>query len=74
MIFAAEEARFGFTQVKIGFAPAIVMKIALRRLNEPNVRRLALIGGMIDAAETPGIGLISEIVDDSEIKSWSDNF
>jgi methylglutaconyl-CoA hydratase len=68
VIFASEKARFGFTEVKLGFVPAIVMKMALRKMTEPNVRWLALTGRIIDADEALRIGLISEIINDNEIE------
>jgi len=69
MIFASEKAKFGFTEVKIGFVPAIVMKMALRKMTEPNVRQLVLTGRIIDADEAVRIGLISQIIDDNEIEA-----
>jgi len=74
IIFASERAKFGFTEVKVGFVPAIVMKIALRKMTEPNVRKLVLTGRVIDAAEALRMGLIPEIISDHEIDSHVDDF
>jgi methylglutaconyl-CoA hydratase len=74
IIFASEKAKFGLTEVKVGFVPAVVMKIVLRKMTEPNARRLALTGKIIDAVEALRIGLISEIIDDNEIDSHVQNF
>ncbi len=74
IIFASEKAKFGFTEVKVGFVPAVVMKMALRKMTEPNVRRLVLTGKIIDSNEALRIGLISEIIDDKEIEAYTENF
>ncbi len=74
LILASDKARFGFTEVKIGFVPAIVLNFALRKLRESDVRRLLLTGKIIDAAEAVRIGLISEIIDDNEIDAFTEDF
>jgi methylglutaconyl-CoA hydratase len=74
IIFASEKAKFGFTEVKVGFVPAVVMKIALRKMTEPSARRLVLTGNMIDSAEALRIGLISEIIDDDKIETYTENY
>jgi methylglutaconyl-CoA hydratase len=74
IIFASEKAKFGFTEVRVGFVPALVLKMALRKMTEPNVRRLVLTGKMIDSAEALRIGLIWEIIDDNEIEMRAGNF
>ena len=74
IIFASGKAKFGFTEVRIGFVPAIVMKTALRKMTESNVRRLVLTGKIINAAEALRIGFISEIIDDVKIETHVENF
>lgn len=74
LIFASEKAKFGFTEVKIGFVPAVVLNFALRKLRESDVRRLVLTGKIIDAAEAMRIGLISEIIGDNEIEAFSEDY
>jgi methylglutaconyl-CoA hydratase len=59
---AAPEAKFGYTEVKIGFLPAIVSVFLTRQIGEKRTRDLLLTGRMIDAAEAKEIGLINEIV------------
>jgi len=56
------EAKFGYTEVKLGFIPAIVAVFLRRRLGDKQVRDLLLSGRIIDASEAYRIGLISEIV------------
>ncbi len=74
VILASEKARFGFTEVKIGFVPAVVLNFALRKLRESDVRELALTGKIIDAAEAVRIGLFSSVVPDEEIARRAEQF
>jgi len=59
---AAPEAKFGYTEVRIGFVPAIVSTFLLRQVGEKIARDLLLTGRIFDAAEAHRIGLVSEIV------------
>jgi len=59
---AVPEAKFGYTEVRIGFVPAIVSPFLLRQVGEKQARDLLLTGRIIDADEAARMGLISEIV------------
>src|SRR5260370_42145765 len=59
---AVPEAKFGYTEVKIGFLPAIVSVFLMRQIGEKKTRDLLLTGRIIEAAEAKEIGLINEIV------------
>jgi len=59
---AVPEAKFGYTEVRIGFVPAIVTTFLLRQVGEKIVRDLVLTGRIFDAAEALRLGLITEIV------------
>ncbi len=59
---AAEGAKLGFTEVRIGFVPAIVMVFVRRKLGETAARDLLLRGRLIDAAEAAALGLIHRAV------------
>ncbi len=56
------EAKFGYTEVRIGFVPAIVSTFLLRQIGEKQARDLLLTGRIIGADEAHRIGLINEIV------------
>ena len=58
---AVPEAKFGYTEVRIGFVPAIVSTFLLRQVGEKTARDLLLTGRIFDAAEALRIGLINEI-------------
>ena len=59
---AVPEARFGYTEVRIGFVPAIVSMFLVRQVGEKIARDLLLSGRLFDAAEALRIGLVKEIV------------
>lgn len=59
---AVPEAKFGYTEVKIGFVPAIVSAFLLRQVGEKIARDLLLTGRLFDAEEAKRIGLVTEIV------------
>jgi methylglutaconyl-CoA hydratase len=59
---AVPEAKFGYTEVRIGFVPAIVSTFLLRQVGEKVARDLLLTGRLFDAEEAVRIGLINEIV------------
>ena len=59
---AVPEAKFGYTEVKIGFLPALVAVFLRRRIGDVYLRDLLLTGRVIDAAEAFRMGLITEIV------------
>jgi methylglutaconyl-CoA hydratase len=62
LILAVPEARFGYTEVRIGFTPALVSVFLRRRISDTHVRDLLLTGRIIDAAEAHRIGLVTEVV------------
>ncbi|HET8922310.1 MAG TPA: enoyl-CoA hydratase-related protein [Candidatus Acidoferrum sp.] len=59
---AVPEAKLGYTEVKIGFLPAIVSVFLTRQIGEKRARDLLLTGRIIEAAEAKEFGLVSEIV------------
>ena len=59
---AVPEARFGYTEVRIGFVPAIVSTFLLRQVGEKQARDLLLTGRIIAADEAARMGLVNEIV------------
>jgi methylglutaconyl-CoA hydratase len=59
---AVPEAKFGYTEVRIGFVPAIVSTFLLRQVSEKQARDLLLTGRIFGAEEAARMGLISKIV------------
>jgi methylglutaconyl-CoA hydratase len=59
---AVPEAKFGYTEVRIGFVPAIVSSILVWQVGHKIARDLLLTGRLFDAAEAYRYGLVNEIV------------
>jgi methylglutaconyl-CoA hydratase len=59
---AVPEAKFGYTEVRIGFVPAIVSTFLLRQVGEKQARDLLLTGRIFGAEEAARMGLVSEVV------------
>jgi methylglutaconyl-CoA hydratase len=59
---AVPEAKFGYTEVKIGFLPAIVSVFLTRQIGDKHARDLLLTGRLVDATEAKSLGLITEIL------------
>ena len=59
---ASSEARFGYSEVRIGFIPAIVSTFLLRQVGEKQARDLLLTGRIIGADEALRMGLASEVI------------
>ncbi|WP_161891522.1 enoyl-CoA hydratase/isomerase family protein [Pontibacter russatus] len=67
--FAVPEARFGYTEVKVGFIPAIVTVFLLRKLGEARARQLLLTGDLVPAEEAERYGLINYVVPAAELET-----
>jgi methylglutaconyl-CoA hydratase len=66
---AVPEAKFGYTEVRIGFVPAIVSTFLLRQVGEKQARDLLLTGRIIGAEEAARMGLVNEIVASEKLMS-----
>jgi len=72
--FAVPEANFGYSEVKIGFIPAIVMVFLLRKIGEGKARELLLTGKLINAEEAKQFGLINAVFSSEKIDTEVSNF
>lgn len=63
-VVAEEKSRFSYTEVRIGFIPALVSTFLARRVGQRNLRRLLLNPKMLSAQEAMQIGLADEVVED----------
>ena len=59
---AAEEATFGYTEVRVGFMPALVSMFLERQVGEKVARDLLLTGRICDAEEALALGLASRVL------------
>ncbi len=59
---ASESARFAFSEVKLGIAPAVISPFVVRKIGETNARVLFVTGERFSAARALTIGLVHSVV------------
>lgn len=64
---ASTEARFGFTEVRLGVAPAIISVVCLPKLRPADAKELFLTGERISAARAAEVGLINRAVEPGDL-------
>jgi len=64
---AVPDAKFGYTEVRIGFVPAIVSSFLIATVGEKQARDLLLTGRIFSAQEAHELGLVNEIVAPDEL-------
>jgi len=69
IVLAADSARFGYPEVRIGFVPAMVMAILRRNVSEKRAFELITRGADISALEAERIGLVNQVFDDATFES-----
>ena len=74
MVFSVPEAKMGYTEVKIGFIPAIVSIFLLRKIGESKSKDLLLSGRLIDATEAKEFGMVNFIHSKETIREELQNY
>ena len=64
---AVREATFGFTEVRLGLAPAMIAVVCLPKLRRGDARELFLRGNRFDAGEAARLGLIAHAVERDDL-------
>jgi|SRR3990172_1246576 len=59
---AAEDAKFGYTEVRVGFLPALISAFLQMQVGEKVARDLLLSGRVFGAAEAQSLGLVTKVV------------
>ena len=67
IVVAAEDAIFGFTEVKLGIVPAVISPFAIAKIGESAARELFLTGARFTAARAREIGLVHTVVDAADL-------
>ena len=62
IVVAAEDAIFGFTEVKLGILPAVISPYVVRKIGVSAARELFLTGARFSAARAQEIGLVHAVV------------
>ena len=66
---ATPEAKFGFTEVRIGFVPALVSAFLAIQIGGKHSRDLLLTGRILGAEEAHRMGLVNEVVPHEQLAS-----
>ena len=72
LVVAPDTAAFGFTEVRIGVAPAIISVVCLPRMRQSDAAELFLTGERISAAEALRVGLVNRVVPPGEVDAVTD--
>jgi methylglutaconyl-CoA hydratase len=67
VIFAVPEANFGYTEVKLGFVPAIVSCLLMRKTSETIAKQILLTGELFSAETALKYNLITFVTNKEEI-------
>ena len=67
-VFAIPEAKLGYTEVKIGFVPAMVMVFLIRRIGEQKAKHLLLSGELVNGDRAVDFGLVNRTVPKESIE------
>ena len=69
IVIASDQATFGYSEVSLGFIPAVVLTFLVRRIGEGRARELVLVGRILAAQEAQVLGLVNEVVPASQLDS-----
>jgi methylglutaconyl-CoA hydratase len=61
-VVAADDTKFGFTEVKLGIVPAVISPFVIAKIGETHARALFTTGERFDAARALHIGLVHDVV------------
>lgn len=64
LVVAGAGARFGYTEVRLGFVAAIVSVFLVRAVGEKHARELLLTGRLVSAEHAYRVGIVNEVVPD----------
>lgn len=68
-VYAVPAAKFGYTEVKIGFIPALVMVFLLRKIGEGRAKELLLSGDLYSADDMLKMGLINRVIESENLET-----
>jgi methylglutaconyl-CoA hydratase len=66
---AVPAAKFGYTEVRIGFVPALVSAFLTLQVGDKRARDLLLTGRLFDASEAYRLGLVNEVVPAEDLQT-----
>jgi methylglutaconyl-CoA hydratase len=73
IVVAAEDAVFGFTEVKLGILPAVIAPFAIAKIGISAARELFLTGARFSASRAREIGLVHTVVETAALDGTVDD-
>jgi methylglutaconyl-CoA hydratase len=73
IVIAADSARFAFSEVKLGIAPAVISPYVVRKIGETHARVLFVTGQRFSAAHAREIGLVHIVTPQEELDAAVEN-
>jgi methylglutaconyl-CoA hydratase len=70
---AADTAKFGLTEVKLGLVPAVISPFVIAAIGARHARRLFLTGEVFDSNEALRIGLVHHVVPATRLNDSTDH-
>src|SRR5207237_9777342 len=74
IVVAADDAVFGFTEVKLGILPAVISPFALAKIGRSAARELFLTGARFSAARAREIGLVHKVAAAADLDATVDGY
>lgn len=74
IVVAEDQAKFGFTEVKLGILPAVIAPYAVARIGRAAARELFLTGARFNAERARQIGLVHTVVAASDLDGEVDRY
>jgi enoyl-CoA hydratase/carnithine racemase len=71
---AAESARFAFSEVRLGLAPAVISVVCLARMHRADAQELFLTGDRVPAERMVASGMVNRVVPDGELDAVVDGW
>jgi methylglutaconyl-CoA hydratase len=69
IVIAVQEAKFAFTEVRLGIIPAVISPFVLGKIGESAARRYFLTAETLSAGDLKAMGLVHEVVPAGELDS-----
>ncbi len=67
IVVASDDAKLGFTEVRLGLVPAVISPFVIRKIGVSQARRLFLTGEVFSAPLAKQFGLVHEVVATAEL-------
>lgn len=74
IVVSAEDALFGFSEVKLGIIPAVISPYVVPKIGVSAARELFLTGARFTAARARQVGLVHQVVASAELDRTVDNY